>query len=311
MSGPDDIARILAGEHAGRASAPLRALARGGRTRHRRGRRVLLPALGRRDVGAAIRHGRSPPRQPRGHGVGDRQPAAHQPGGRRQRAVRDLVETVLVDDNDRVEEGPGARASRRRRSCRTRSSSRAPRSPPPQAQLQQMRATQAEARANLARLRQVAELSGGKVPSKAEMETAEATRARAPSRTRRARAPRSRRPRATLKSDETNLSKASIRSPIDGVVLSRKVEPGPDGRRLAAGAGALHARRGPRADGAAGRRRRGRRRAGARRPERHLQRRRLPESPLPRAHHARRLRLADSRRAWSPTRRCSRWTTTT
>ena len=32
--------------------------------------------------------------------------------------------------------------------------------------------------------------------------------------------------RATLSTDETNLSKASIRSPIDGVVLSRSVEPG-------------------------------------------------------------------------------------
>ena len=31
---------------------------------------------------------------------------------------------------------------------------------------------------------------------------------------------------ATLSTDETNLSKASIRSPIDGVVLSRSVEPG-------------------------------------------------------------------------------------
>jgi HlyD family secretion protein len=32
--------------------------------------------------------------------------------------------------------------------------------------------------------------------------------------------------RATLSTDETNLSKASIRSPIDGVVLTRTVDPG-------------------------------------------------------------------------------------
>ncbi len=32
--------------------------------------------------------------------------------------------------------------------------------------------------------------------------------------------------RATLSTDETNLSKASIRSPLDGVVLSRSVDPG-------------------------------------------------------------------------------------
>ena len=32
--------------------------------------------------------------------------------------------------------------------------------------------------------------------------------------------------RAALKTDETNLSKGTIRSPVNGVVLSRKVEPG-------------------------------------------------------------------------------------
>jgi HlyD family secretion protein len=32
--------------------------------------------------------------------------------------------------------------------------------------------------------------------------------------------------RAQVSSDETNLGKASIRSPIDGVVLARKIEPG-------------------------------------------------------------------------------------
>jgi HlyD family secretion protein len=32
--------------------------------------------------------------------------------------------------------------------------------------------------------------------------------------------------KATLKSDETNIAKAVIRAPINGVVLTRKVEPG-------------------------------------------------------------------------------------
>ncbi len=32
--------------------------------------------------------------------------------------------------------------------------------------------------------------------------------------------------RAALKNDETNLSKASIKSPIDGVILTRSVDPG-------------------------------------------------------------------------------------
>ena len=75
-----------------------------------------------------------------------------------------------------------------------------------------------EARANLKRLRHVAELSGGKVPSQSELETAEATMLRAEANATSA--------RATLKSDETNIGKAVIRSPINGVVLARKVEPG-------------------------------------------------------------------------------------
>jgi HlyD family secretion protein len=94
-----------------------------------------------------------------------------------------------------------------------------------QAQVQQMQATVTEARANLGRLREVAELSGGKVPSKAELDTAEANLQRAVANVASAKAAVVQ-VRANLKSDETNLAKASIRSPINGVVLTRKVEPG-------------------------------------------------------------------------------------
>src|SRR5690606_20112037 len=94
-----------------------------------------------------------------------------------------------------------------------------------EAQVQQMQATVEEARANLTRLRQVAELSGGKVPSKAELETAEAVLKRAIANEAAAQAAVIQ-AKATLQSDETNLSKAYIRSPIDGVVLLRQVEPG-------------------------------------------------------------------------------------
>jgi HlyD family secretion protein len=94
-----------------------------------------------------------------------------------------------------------------------------------EAQVQQAQATVTEARANLARLRQVAELSGGKVPSKAELDSADAALQRAVAGEASARASVAQN-RATLKSDRTNLAKASIVSPIDGVVLSRKVEPG-------------------------------------------------------------------------------------
>jgi HlyD family secretion protein len=94
-----------------------------------------------------------------------------------------------------------------------------------EAQVQQAQATVVEARASLGRLRQVAELSGGKVPSKTEMDSAEAALQRAVAGESSARASVAQ-VRATLKSDRTNLAKASILSPIDGVVLDRKVEPG-------------------------------------------------------------------------------------
>ena len=86
-------------------------------------------------------------------------------------------------------------------------------------------ATASEARGQLARLETVAKLSGGKVPSQAELETARATHERALAQEASARANVTE-VRATLSTDETNLSKASIRSPIDGVVLTRTVDPG-------------------------------------------------------------------------------------
>lgn len=94
-----------------------------------------------------------------------------------------------------------------------------------EASVAQAVATVAEARASLSRMRQVAELSGGKVPAKTELETAEATLLRAQANEASARAAVTQ-ARATLKSDETNIAKATIRSPVDGVVLTRKVEPG-------------------------------------------------------------------------------------
>jgi HlyD family secretion protein len=135
-----------------------------------------------------------------------------------------IVDTVYVDDNDRVKKGQLlARldlAKLKDAVARSRASLAAA-----EAQVLQSQATMAEARANLARFRQVAELSGGKVPSKAEMDAAEANQKRAEANQASARASVTQ-ARATLQSDETNLAKAHIRSPIDGVVLARKVEPG-------------------------------------------------------------------------------------
>jgi HlyD family secretion protein len=94
-----------------------------------------------------------------------------------------------------------------------------------QAQLAQAKATVTESSASLARLEEVARLSGGKVPSKTELDSARAAHERAVAAEASARANVDA-ARAALATDETNLSKASIRSPTDGVVLTRSVDPG-------------------------------------------------------------------------------------
>ncbi|MCM2339584.1 efflux RND transporter periplasmic adaptor subunit [Rhodoferax sp.] len=94
-----------------------------------------------------------------------------------------------------------------------------------QAQLAQANATVKESSASLARLEEVAKLSGGKVPSKTELDSARAAHERAVAAEASARANVDS-ARASLATDETNLSKASIRSPTDGVVLTRAVDPG-------------------------------------------------------------------------------------
>jgi HlyD family secretion protein len=94
-----------------------------------------------------------------------------------------------------------------------------------QAKLAQTAATISEAQAAFARLEVVARLSGGKVPSKAELDAGRATLARATADDASARAGISD-ARAALSTDQINLSKASITAPADGVVLTRTVDPG-------------------------------------------------------------------------------------
>lgn len=135
-----------------------------------------------------------------------------------------IVDRVLVDINDRVKKGQElARldtAKLNDQIARSRAALLAA-----EAGVRQAQATVGEARANLQRLQEVFKLSGGKVPSRSEMENAEAAEARAEANLASAKANVTQ-ARATLSSDETNMSKASIRSPINGVVLARKVEPG-------------------------------------------------------------------------------------
>ena len=93
------------------------------------------------------------------------------------------------------------------------------------ARVAQTAATVKEAKGNLARLEEVMRLSGGKVPSQAELDSGHAVleRALADGLSAQANVTEA---RAAAATDETNLSKASIRSPIDGVVLTRSVDPG-------------------------------------------------------------------------------------
>jgi HlyD family secretion protein len=134
------------------------------------------------------------------------------------------VKRVLVDVNDRVKAGQvmvELDASKfNDQVARSRASLTAAR-----AQLALSQATVTESRAGLARLENVFRLSGGQVPSAAELDTARAALARAEAGEASARANVGV-AQATLSTDETNLAKAAIRSPIDGVVLSRSVDPG-------------------------------------------------------------------------------------
>lgn len=134
------------------------------------------------------------------------------------------VRSVLVDVNDTVKKGQvlveldadklQAQLSRSKASVASA-----------QARLQQSQATLKEARANFARLEEVFRISGGKVPSAAEMDTGRASVERATADEMAARASVDD-ARAALKTDETNLSKSAIKSPIDGVILTRTVDPG-------------------------------------------------------------------------------------
>ena len=94
-----------------------------------------------------------------------------------------------------------------------------------QAKVLQTKATVTETRAKLAQLKNAREISAGRLSSQAEVDAAEAAFARAQADTASATATVSQ-ARAVLDANETDLAKAVIRSPINGIVLVRSVEPG-------------------------------------------------------------------------------------
>lgn len=134
------------------------------------------------------------------------------------------LEAVLANENERVAKGQVLARLDTSKLLDAAAKSRAAVAVA-EAAVAQAGATVAESRATLNRLRHVAELSGGKVPSKSELESADATYQRAIANVDSTKAAVVQ-ARAALKSDETNIEKAVIRSPINGVVLARKVEPG-------------------------------------------------------------------------------------
>ncbi len=93
------------------------------------------------------------------------------------------------------------------------------------AQVTQYEATLKESKSQMARLEQVRKLSDGKVPSVYEFEAQEATVARAKANVANAKASVSK-AEATLRVNKSDVKKAVIHSPINGVVLTRLVEEG-------------------------------------------------------------------------------------
>lgn len=89
----------------------------------------------------------------------------------------------------------------------------------------QDRATVAQTSADLGREEEVYKLSGGKVPSKTELDKARADYARAVANVAQAQAQVAQ-ARANVSTSRTNLAKGTIYSPVNGVVLSRQVDPG-------------------------------------------------------------------------------------
>lgn len=135
-----------------------------------------------------------------------------------------IIETVEVDHNDQVKVNQVlARLDTDKLEAQVLQSKAALESA--RAQVSQAQATLKETRLELQRLKKAYELSGGKVPSQYDLDAAEAALARAQADEASAKAQVAK-AQATLKAEETDLAKTVIRSPINGIVLSRNVEPG-------------------------------------------------------------------------------------
>ena len=138
--------------------------------------------------------------------------------------ISGLITNVLVDENDRVTKGqtlaqidPVKLQDAINRAQASLDSARA--------SVLQAEATANQSRAQLARQEEVFRISGGKVPSKTELDTVRADYSRAQASVAVARANVAS-AAAQLSSARTDMSKSTIRSPVTGVILQRQVEVG-------------------------------------------------------------------------------------
>jgi HlyD family secretion protein len=135
-----------------------------------------------------------------------------------------LVTKVVVDVNDRVSAGqPLALIDPQQIDDQIRQQQA--QIAANQAQVNQAQATVAESRAQLARLEEVYKLSNGRVPSGTELQTGRADYQRSVAALKVAQANVAA-AQAALAQNQTQRARAIIRSPVNGVVLARQIDPG-------------------------------------------------------------------------------------
>ena len=138
--------------------------------------------------------------------------------------VSGTMKTVEVDYNDRVTNGQVlARIDTSKLAAQVLQSESAMEAA--RAKVLEAEATLKETEAQLARLSRVRELSGGKAPSQNELDAQEATVARAHATVAGSKADVSK-AQATLDVNKSDMDKAIIVSPVNGIVLTRQIEPG-------------------------------------------------------------------------------------
>ncbi|WP_339136510.1 MAG: efflux RND transporter periplasmic adaptor subunit [Candidatus Electrothrix sp. GW3-4] len=134
------------------------------------------------------------------------------------------IEAVMADFNDQVTEGQVlARLDVSKLMAKVKQTEASLQAA--KARILQAKATIEETGSNLRKLRKVYKLSNGKMPSQSDMDTARAAHARAKADLASAEAGVAE-VQASLDITRTDLAKAEIISPVNGVVLSRKIEKG-------------------------------------------------------------------------------------